>query len=116
MENRNEDGVEVEVEVGGSVLSAWGWVQGEAGGADRSVSALIKTPDVAAAPGEETKKRENAGGNVCPRRGKAAGNGAERQEWPVWAAFEDESSYIRSGGDLLRWTGLLTWSFRFYCL
>lgn len=40
----------------GSVLSEWGWVQGEAGGADRSVSALIKTPSVAAAPGEETKK------------------------------------------------------------
>lgn len=37
-------------------LSEWGWVQGEAGGADRSVSALIKTPGVAAAPGEETKK------------------------------------------------------------
>lgn len=50
------------------MLSEWGWVQGEAGGADRSVSALIKTPGVAAAPREETKKRENAGGNVCQRR------------------------------------------------
>lgn len=59
------------------MLSEWGWVQGEAGGADRSVSALIKTPGVAATLREETKKRENAGGNVCQRREKAAGNGAE---------------------------------------
>lgn len=47
-------------------------MQGEAGGADWSVSALIKTPGVAAAPGEETKKKRECRWKCLSEEGKGS--------------------------------------------